>query len=104
MIHNNLFTVAGVTPPEFFGADPESVPDFYLPMHASLLLESRDFFSNANFEWVNVMGRLQPGVTTVQAQAALAPGFSEWMRTVNAARRRDDLPTLLVKEAAGGLE
>src|SRR5215468_5155205 len=104
LINNHPFTIAGVTPPEFFGADPNTVPDLYLPMHASPLLETRDYFSNANFEWVNVMARLQPGVNTVQAQAALAPGFSEWMRTVNTVRKRDDLPTLLVKEAAGGLE
>lgn len=104
LVNNHPFTIVGVTPPEFFGADPNTVPDLYLPMHASLLLETRDFFGNPNFEWVNVMARLQPGVKTVQAQAAMAPGFAEWMRTVNTRRKRDDLPTLIVKEAAGGLE
>jgi predicted permease len=104
LINNHSFTIAGVTPPEFFGADPNTVPNLYLPMHGSPLLETRDLFSNPNFEWVNVMARLLPGVNTVQAQAALAPGFAEWMRTLNTVRKRDDLPTLVVKEAAGGLE
>jgi predicted permease len=104
LINSHQFTIAGVTPPEFFGADPESVPDLYLPTHAVLLLETRNWFGNPNLEWLNVMARLQPGVNIVQAQAALAPGFSEWMRTVNTVRKRDDLPTLVVKEAAGGLE
>src|SRR5215467_14634003 len=38
LINNHPFTIAGVTPPEFFGADPEMVPDLYLPMHAATLL------------------------------------------------------------------
>ena len=98
LINNRQFTIAGVTPPEFFGADPESVPDLYLPTHAVLLLETRNWFGNPNLEWLNVMARLQPGVNIVQAQAALAPGFSEWMRTVNTVRKRDDLPTLVVRK------
>src|SRR5437867_1923821 len=39
-INNVPFTVAGVTPPEFFGVKPADVPDLYVPMQASLLLEA----------------------------------------------------------------
>ena len=38
LINTVPFTVVGVTPPEFFGVDPKATPDFYLPMHTSLLL------------------------------------------------------------------
>lgn len=31
-------------PPEFFGADPDRPPDVYVPMHANLLLEAREYF------------------------------------------------------------
>ena len=34
LINNIPFTVAGVAPPEFFGADPEVSPDLYLPPQA----------------------------------------------------------------------
>jgi macrolide transport system ATP-binding/permease protein len=39
MIDNLPFTVIGVTPPEFFGVDPAANPDFYVPMHANLVLD-----------------------------------------------------------------
>jgi macrolide transport system ATP-binding/permease protein len=104
LINNIPCTVIGVTPPEFFGTDPDGKPDLYLPMHTNLVPVMRNPFGNPDFEWVEIMARLQPGVTAAQAQAALAPGFSEWQRTVNTVRRRDDLPTLVVKEASGGLD
>ena len=43
LINNLPFTVVGVTPPEFFGVDPDRPPDIYVPMHANLLLQDRDY-------------------------------------------------------------
>ena len=47
------FTVVGVAPPEFFGVDPASAPQIYLPMRASFLLEGseRDYLDQ-NYYWV----------------------------------------------------
>jgi macrolide transport system ATP-binding/permease protein len=110
LLNNIPFTVAGVTPPEFFGADPDAAPDIYLPMHANLLLDATNhyppatWYLNPDFDWVVIMARLRPGVSAAQAQAALAARFSEWEHTVNTSRNRADLPTLIVKEAAGGLD
>src|SRR5262249_46231398 len=39
-INNVPFTVIGVTPPEFFGVDPASTPDFYLPIHNNSFLDT----------------------------------------------------------------
>src|SRR3977135_3809121 len=50
------------------------------------------------------MARLRPGVTAVQAQALLAGPFSEWERTITGKRTRTDLPTLVVRGGAGGLD
>src|SRR5260221_11335461 len=41
LINNVPFTVAGVTPPGFFGVDPAAAPDFYIPVHAHFLLKLR---------------------------------------------------------------
>jgi predicted permease len=110
-INNLPFTVIGVTPPEFFGADPGAFPDLYLPLHANLLLETGNpahptgkRYSDPNFEWLNVMARLRPGVTAPAAEAALRPMFHNWMVTTNTRRRRDNLPTLLVQPGAAGLD
>jgi len=109
MINGHAFAVVGVTPPEFFGADPGLVPDVYIPFHANLLLENDRYqramrgFSDPNYEWVIVMARLRAGVSLAQAQAAVGPQFAEWMRTVNTARTRTDLPELIVRDGRSGL-
>jgi predicted permease len=108
LINGLPFTVIGVAPPEFFGADPGAHPDIYIPTHA-LPLDSGHFraaavwFTDPNIEWVIAMARLRPGVSIAQAQAALSPQFSEWMRTANKARNRADLPRLVVRDGSGGL-
>ena len=44
LIDNLPFTLIGVTPPEFFGVDPASPPDVYLPMHTNELLGASNQF------------------------------------------------------------
>ena len=71
LIDNIAFTVIGVTPPEFFGVDPAMAPDLYLPMHTNQLIDSAAarMFGDDNFYWIEMMGRLRPGVSMAQAQA-----------------------------------
>jgi macrolide transport system ATP-binding/permease protein len=107
-INNVPFTVIGVTGPEFFGADPGSPPDVYVPMHANVVLQGRTYsaatYLDAEYDWVVPMARLRPGVSRLQAQAAVTDQFSEWARTSRPKRRADNVPTLLVREGAGGLD
>ena len=52
-----------------------------------------------------MMGRLRPGVTLAQAQAALAGPFAEWVITTAANDlQRANLPVLQLGEGAGGLD
>ncbi len=112
LIDNLPFTVVGVTPPEFFGVDPAAAPDIFLPMHTNELLGAGDQFGFGpqaylarNYYWVQVMGRLRPGVTLAQAQAALAPAFEQWVASTAANdKERANLPVLAVKEGASGLD
>ncbi len=112
LIDNLPFTVVGVTPPEFFGVDPASAPDVYLPMHTNEPMGAAHQFGfrserylDRNYYWVEVMGRLRPGVSLAQAQAVLAPAFQQWVATTAANdRERAHLPALVVKEGAGGLD
>ena len=112
LINKLPFTVIGVTPPEFFGVDPSALPDMYLPMHTNELLGAGhqygfrpEDYLEPNYYWVHVMARLRPGVTMVQAQAALAPAFHQWVAsTARTARERADLPELVVREGAAGLD
>jgi macrolide transport system ATP-binding/permease protein len=108
LINNLPFTVVGVTPPEFFGVDPDSLPDIYVPLHANVVLNARDYsaatYLDPNYDWVVPMARLRPGVSAIQAQSALAAPFFEWARSANPKRRAEDTRTLVVREGAGGLD
>src|SRR5262249_3939949 len=106
------FTIIGVTPPGFFGVDPQYNPSVYLPFWTNLLIGAANPFGlrphdyqASNFYWVQIMGRLAPGVTAERAQAVLAGLFQQWVSsTATTSQQRANLPQLLVKPAAGGLD
>lgn len=107
LVDNIPFTVIGVTPPEFFGVDPASAPDLYLPIHTSVLVEgpkAAHVFADENFYWIEMMGRLRPGVSMAQAQAVLAPRFHQWVATTaKSDGELAKLPALILNPGAGGL-
>ena len=107
LVDNVPFTVVGVAPPEFFGVDPASSPDLYLPVHTNLLVDgtrAARMYPDGNFYWIEMMGRLRPGVTMAQAQAALAPRFHQWVATTaKTDGERAKVPELMLNPGAAGL-
>ena len=112
LINNVAFTVAGVPPAEFFGVDPETATDFYVPLHTNLVLGAGDTFAvtakdylDRNYYWLQMMARLRPGVTMARAEAQLAPQFHQWVAaTAQNDVQRSNLPLLYLTEGAGGLD
>jgi macrolide transport system ATP-binding/permease protein len=111
LINENPFTIVGVAAPEFFGVNPGGQTDLYVAMHSSLLLntiypdEEKTKYSQGDFYWIEMMGRLRPGITMRQAQAALAPMFQHFVEsTATNEKERADLPALHLQEGAGGLD
>jgi macrolide transport system ATP-binding/permease protein len=107
LVDNVSFTVIGVAPPEFFGVDLADAPDLYLPLHTNLLVDgarAARMYPDGNFYWIEMMGRLRPGVSMAQAQAALAPGFHQWVAaTATTDGERAKLPALMLNPGAAGL-
>ena len=107
LVDNVPFTVIGVAPPEFFGVDPAAAPDLYLPLHTNLLVDgarAARMYPDGNFYWIDMMGRLRPGVSMAQAQAALAPRFHQWVAaTATTDGERAKLPALMLNPGAAGL-
>ncbi len=107
LVDNVPFTVIGVAPPEFFGVDPAAAPDLYLPLHTNLLVDgaaAARMYGDGNFYWIEMMGRLRPGVSMLQAQAALAPRFHQWVAsTATTDGERAKLPALILNPGAEGL-
>ncbi len=107
LVNSTPFTVIGVAPREFFGVDPAASPDLYLPLHTNVLVDgagSARLYGDENFYWVEMMGRLRPGVSMAQAQAVLAPRFHQWVATTATTDgERANLPALIVNPGAEGL-
>jgi predicted permease len=68
------FTIIGVAPAEFTGVVRGSSPEIYVPMmmQAQAMPSWGDALTARTMSWLEVIGRLKPGVTREQAQAALA--------------------------------
>jgi len=107
LVDNTPFTVIGVAPPEFFGVDPAAAPDLYLPLHTNLLVDgdrAARMYDDGNYYWIEMMGRLRPGVSMAQAQAVLAPRFHQWVATTATTDgERAKLPALILNPGAAGL-
>jgi len=107
LVDNVPFTVIGVAPPEFFGVDPAASPEVYLPLHTNVLVDgaaAARLYHDENFYWIEMMGRLRPGVSMAQAQAALAPRFHRWVAsTATTDGERANLPALTLNPGAAGL-
>jgi predicted permease len=73
VIANTPFTVVGVMPGRFIGADPTQRPMIFAPLSADSIMDApRDHISaGIHAWWITVVARLQPGVTLDQTNAAL---------------------------------
>jgi predicted permease len=77
LLNTLAFTVVGVTEESFSGTGRKA-PDVWLPLLMRDKLFARDNqLSERNSMWLNVMGRLRPGVSRQQAEAALEIALSQ---------------------------
>jgi predicted permease len=102
-LHHMTYTVVGVAPPEFFGMVIGEPPDFYLPLKAGRPIESSDPYSPG--EWVTVVARLRPGISSQQAEAALQPLLPKIAEDAGLpeVERKQDMARLVLSPAARGL-
>ena len=72
------YTVVGVAPPGFFGTDRGVVSEFWAPlaMRTHLAQDIASIDTNRNCQWLEMTGRLRPGIRREQAVAALNVVYS----------------------------
>jgi len=68
ILHGQTLTIIGVAPAHFKGTIVGRQPDVYGPLAVYAGVSA---MSSPEFNWVNLLGRLKPGVTPTQAQATL---------------------------------
>src|SRR5689334_3275848 len=72
IVNGTNFTVVGIAPQEFFGVRVRQPPDFWLPLAFHPQVELRkSFLDNDQVSFLGLLGRLKPGVSLDQAQAAV---------------------------------
>jgi predicted permease len=73
-VDNTVFTVVGVMPKRFIGADPMERPEIFAALATEPILDGAQNMTAVGFHawWLTVMGRLRPGATLEQANAQLS--------------------------------
>jgi macrolide transport system ATP-binding/permease protein len=108
-LNNIPFTIAGVGPPEFYGVSAGSAPLVYIPIFNRLALfnrgEDKAMFIDPHNYWVDIMGRLRPGVTLARAESELSGPFHQYVLASTANdKERTDLPALWMQEGGSGVD
>jgi predicted permease len=76
LINGTQFTITGVTAPGFHSMVWGSTPAVYVPITMQRAIEPDwDYLNDHQSYWVDLVGRLSPGVTRAQAEASLNPLF-----------------------------
>ena len=74
LINGHPFTVVGVAPPNFRSIVVGQAPDVFAPMMMKpQITPGWNDLDNRRSRWLNIFGRLKPGMTQEQAQVGLAP-------------------------------
>ena len=101
------FTIVGVTPEGFEGVEPGAAKNLYVPMQTIKVIDGDGpSFTDPNYYWAEIMGRLRPGVS----QGAGQRGAQRGVCAMGGARRqrmtsqRANLPVLTVGDGGGGLD
>ncbi|HWA95256.1 MAG TPA: ABC transporter permease [Terracidiphilus sp.] len=73
-IANKPFTVVGVMPSKFIGANPTYMPEIYVPVWAEPIIDApyNAIASGYHSWWMRMIGRRAPGVSLEKANSALA--------------------------------
>jgi predicted permease len=101
-IRDKAFEIVGVTPPGFFGETVGEAPDIWVPMTMQqTIYPGKNYVSPSTqgllnqYMWLQVIGRLKPGVTFEQAKASVNVAFKNMLEskagTLSAEDRRTGL-------------
>ena len=81
-INGHAFTIIGVTPPGFYGAKLAGwgMPDIWLPITSEMVLATDVARpKRANENYLDLLGRVRPGVNPQALEARLRVEFHDWM-------------------------
>ena len=107
MVDGQPFTVAGITPPGFYGARlREDPPDVYIPVSFEPQIDQKSSMLHLDTRyWLYLIGRMKPGVQPAQVQAQINSELHQWLFSVQDKldpRAPEEIPKLYMKLGPGG--
>ena len=107
-MNQSLFTIVGVAPRGFTGAkNVQSSPDVFVPLSMQQIIDPKGdkggLLDDPDLWWVNVTGRIKPGVTDAQAQAELNVELAAAIRGTMKVKAAETLPRLVLSDGSRGL-
>lgn len=107
-LNQAIVTIVGVAPRGFTGAkNVQTSPDLFIPLSLQPVVspkgQNQTLLDDSGLWWLNVEGRLKPGVSNEQAQAALDVQLAAAIRATITPKAGQTLPHLVLQEGSRGL-
>jgi len=107
-VNQSLFTIVGVAPRGFTGAKAvQSSPDVFVPITMQPIIDPKGdkggLIDDPNLWWIDVMGRIKPGVSNAQAQAALNVDLAAAVHGTMTVKAGETVPCLDLSDGSRGL-
>jgi len=109
-INQTPVTIIGVNPPAFTGLSTQASPDLFMPLTMQPVVAPYRYRASGNLLddretwWLDVMGRLKPGVSDAEAQAAMDGTLQQTVRATRPDRLHLAQPHLRLFPGARGLD
>jgi len=101
-VNNEPFTVIGVNPPSFDGFRAGDPVDLFLPLASIPVIDQHISREDASFWWLDIMGRLQPGVSEGSALAGMNVALQQAVRAT-LPQQREEAPRMEFKPGGKAL-
>ncbi|MGA8088333.1 MAG: ABC transporter permease [Terracidiphilus sp.] len=107
-LNQTVVTIVGVSPRGFTGAkNVLQSPDLFVPINMQPVVDpkgkSASLLTDASLWWVNIVGRIKPGVNDREAEAALAVQFQAAVRATTTVGVGETIPRLALVDGSRGL-
>jgi predicted permease len=90
-ITGTSITIIGVTPPGFFGERVGAAPDLWVPLTMwGQVVPGRNLLRSPGTGWLTLVGRVKPGISIPEAEAALTALFRQFLLGMLGPNMADD--------------
>jgi predicted permease len=82
-VNEKPFTIVGITPPSFYGDTlRDTPPDLFLPLATEPLVQGdSSLLHMPTAHWLDLIGRIQPGVIPASIQAQMRVELQQWLHS-----------------------